>query len=547
MSGSLYEGSDIQEHLERARKRSILLTGVFVMAFLGVCLRLFQVMIINNKNYYHVVSLEQTEGIHRADIVDRNGELIATSIPTISVYAVPKDILNAKEAAVKLCGVFPELKVEKLIKQLSNNRSFVWIKRHISPIQKELVLSLGIPGVNFLDTERRVYPDKNLCSHVIGFTDIDNNGIAGLEKSMDTLLSSSSEKLQASIDIRVQHVVRDEVAKAIEKFKAVAGAGLVLDIKTSEVIALVSLPDFDPNLVKDPSRKENFNILTSSALEPGSSAKIINTALALEKGGVKASTKFDARFPLKVGRFTIHDYHGKYTYLSVEEILKYSSNIGSAKMALAVGVEQQKKFFKDLGLLDKMPFELSEMQKPIYPKDWTEVSAITISYGHGIALNPLQFAVVVAGLVNDGIMHYPTLIKFNSSCERLGKRIVSEETSKQLNYMMRINVLDGTNKKADAEGYLVGGKTGTAEKNEKGRYNKDENVNFFVGVFPADKPMYLVYVILDNPKGIKETYNFAAAGWNVAPTAAKIVTKIAGILGVKSHFGTEPNWHLLLK
>lgn len=547
MSGSLYEDSDIQEHLEIAKKRSILSVCIFVMAFLGVCLRLFLVMIINNKNYYHVASLTQTNCIHRADIVDRNGELIATSIPTVSVYAVPKDILNAKEAAIKLCGVFPELKVEKLVNQLSNKKSFVWIKRHISPIQKELVLSLGIPGVNFLNTERRVYPDKNLCSHVIGFTDIDNNGIAGLEKSMDTLLSSSREKLQTSIDIRVQHIVKTEVAKAIEKFKAVAGAGLVLDIRTSEVIALVSLPDFDPNVVKDPSRKENFNILTSSALEPGSSAKIINTALALERGGIKASTKFDARFPLKVGRFTIHDYHGKYTYLSVEEILKYSSNIGSAKMALAVGTEQQKKFFKDLGLLDKMPFELSEMQRPIYPKDWTEVSAITISYGHGIALNPLQFATVVAGLVNNGIMHYPTLIKFNSSCERLGKRIVSEETSKQLNYMMRINVLDGTNKKADADGYLVGGKTGTAEKNEKGRYRKDENINFFVGVFPADKPMYLVYVILDNPKGIKETYNFAAAGWNVAPTAANIVTKIAGILGVKSHSGTEPNWHLLLK
>lgn len=536
------------EKIEDFKKRFSFIALFFFIAFMIICGRLCQVMVFNNKSYVHTFSDVYSQEKHRADIIDRNGQILATSIPTVSVYAVPKDMFDKKEAATKLCKIFSDLKYQKLIKQFENHKNFVWVKRHISPLQKEMVLSLGIPGVCFLDTERRVYPNKNLCSHVIGFTDIDNVGISGLERSMDSLLSSSKSKLQVSLDVRVQHVVHEEIDKAIKKFSAIAGAGLILNIKTSEVIALVSMPDFDPNLVKDPSRKENFNILTSSALEPGSSAKIINTALALEKGnGIKPNTKFDARFPLKVGRFTVHDYHGKYTYLSVEEILKYSSNIGSAKMALAVGADKQKEFFKDLGLLEVMPFELCEMQRPIYPKNWTDVSAITISYGHGIALNPLQFAVVIAGLANGGIMHYPTLMKCNENTERFGKRIVSAETSKQLNYLMRINVLDGANKKANAEGYLVGGKTGTAEKIVNGRYVKNQNINFFVGVFPVDDPKYLVYVILDDPKGIKETYNFTAAGWNAAPTAAHIVEKIAGILEVESRSEAEPNWQLLLR
>lgn len=521
--------------LKKSKKRSILVVSFFCILFGCVYCRLYQTMVLSRLFVAKVSeSKERMLAGVRADIVDRNGEIIATNIPTISVYAIPQDIIDIDAAVEGLVSVFTEIKRSDLYRKLRSHKKFVWIKRHISPNQKNLVLSKGIPGVFFLNTEHRVYPNKNLCSHIVGFTDVDNNGISGLEKSLDDTLKKNDGQVELSVDIRVQNTVRDEIIKAVETFRALGGAALVMKVKTGEIISMVSYPDFDPNVVKTSTGKECFNILVNSALEPGSSAKILNTAFALEKGNYKLSTQFDASEPLKVGKFTVHDYHGKYTKLSVEDIFKYSSNIGSAKIALSIGADKQKEFFKEIGALDKMPFELPGVQKTLFPKVWTDVSAITISYGHGIAMNPLHFAKIVGGLVNNGIMHSPTLIKRIDSGNSIGKRIVSENTSSKLRHVLRSNVTDGTNKKADAKGYLVGGKTGTSEKNQNGRYLKNQNINFFVGTFPIDDPEYLILVILDDPKGTKETYSYAAAGWNAAPTAAHITSKIAGYLGVEA-------------
>lgn len=539
-----YKGS---LNIEKFRSRFLVLAFAFIISFIGIAFRLVHVSFFERNEYCHHSYYTPAE-VFRVNILDRNGHILATSIPTVSAYAVPKDMLDIKEAAEKLSVAFSDIDRAKMYEKLSKSKKFVWIKRHLSPVQEQVLLSLGIPGIYFMKTERRVYPCKDLCAHVVGYTDVDNLGISGIEKTMNSYLEdSNNSSLKLSIDLRVQHVVRKELMHSIEKFGAKAAGGVVLNIRTGEVIALVSLPDFDPNLIKNAQSSENFNIMTSSALEPGSSAKIINTALALEYGKMSAGTKFDARFPIKVGRRSIDDYHGKYTFLSIEEILKYSSNIGSVKMVLNVGADKQKEFFKQLGLLDPMPFELCGMQRPIYPKNWSEISAMTISFGHGIAINPLQYAASIAGLLNDGVLLQPTLLKYHEGMLRPSRRVVTSQVSKQLCYLLRLDVLEGSNKKAEAEGYLVGGKTGTAEKTKGGKYLKKSNYSCFIGAFPMNDPQYLVYVVLDDPKGIKETFGFTTAGWNAAPTAGAIIKTAANLLGVRKYSGEEINWKMLLK
>ena len=534
--------------IELFKARFLFVCTVFIVSFCAICARLLMVSVFDRDEYYSKHGYYSPENEERSEIVDCNGQLLATSIPTVSAYAVPKDMLDINDALDKLCATFKDIDREKLLKRIKRSRKFVWVKRHLSPKQEQELLSLGIPGIFFIKTERRVYPCKDLCSHVVGFTDVDNNGIAGIEKSMDSYLRKNPNKpLRLSLDVRVQNAVKTELERSMAKFHAKGAGGLVMNIKTGEVVSLVSLPDFDPNVVTNPLSRENFNMITNAALEPGSSAKIINTALALQYGnGIKTSTKFDARYPIKVGRRVINDYHGKYAFLSVEEIMKYSSNIGSVKMVLDVGVDRQKEFFQKLGLLEPMNFDLCGMQKPIYPKKWSEISGMTISFGHGIAVNPLQYVASIAGLLNDGLYVHPTLLSRPKGLTIPTKRVISSAVSKQLCYLLRIDVLEGSNSKAEAKGYLVGGKTGTAEKTKNGRYLKNANYTCFLGAFPMTDPEYVVYVVLDEPQGIKETFGFAAAGWNAAPTVSSIIKKIANLLNVPKYDGEEINWKLLL-
>jgi cell division protein FtsI (penicillin-binding protein 3) len=400
--------------------------------------------------------------------------------------------------------------------------------------------------MHFLKTERRVYPDCNLLSHIIGGSDVDNVGIAGIEKVFDDALRESTNPISLSIDMKIQYAVRDELQKSINEFNAVGGAAVVMNISNGEIISLVSLPDFDPNKKSDPNDKCRFNMVTSSAIEPGSSAKIFNTSMALETGKITPFTQFDARFPLKVGRFTVHDFKGKATFLSVEEILKYSSNIGSGKIAMEIGPTNQKAFFKKIGMLDAISCELLETQKPIFPHQWSEASAITISYGHGIAVSPLHLITVFSGIMNDGIMNNPTLLK--RSNPPMGKRIVSPKTSNLMKALIRLNVTEGTNKFAEVPGYLVGGKSGTAEKQKGGHYLKHSNYCGFIGAFPMTAPKYAVYVVLDDPKASAKTFGYATAGWNAAPTAGKVIKRIGPMLNVTVvQKDQEPDWHEILR
>ena len=481
----------------------------------------------------------------RADIVDRNNNIIATSLPTVSLYACPHEMINFDEAAEKTCSVFKDIQKDKFLRRLKKSKKFLWVKRNLSPTQEQEILNQGIPGFHFLKTEKRVYPDKNLLAHVIGGTDVDNNGIAGIEKVFDEAMKSSTHPISLSIDINIQHAVHDELQRAIKEFRAKGGSAIVMKIKTGEIFSLVSLPDFDPNRNENPNSREHFNMATSSAIEPGSSAKIINTAMALETKKITPFSQYDARFPIKVGRFTIHDFHGRGTYLSVEEILKYSSNIGSAKIALDVGRDYQKSFFKRIGLLDTVSCELIETQKPLYPKNWGEVSSMTISFGHGIALSPLHLITVISGMLNDGVKNNPTLLKKNSDIQ--GERIISEKTAKQIAILMRLNVTEGANKKAEVKGYKVGGKSGTAEKLNRGRYSKTANYTGFIGAFPMPTPEYSIYVVLDEPQATAKTHGFRTAGWIAAPTAANIIRRIGPMLNVMVCENQEPDWHEMLR
>ncbi|MDR2067992.1 MAG: penicillin-binding protein 2 [Holosporaceae bacterium] len=482
--------------------------------------------------------------ISRADIVDRNGVIVATSLPTVSLYACPHEIMDLKESVEKITAVFNEIDKDELVKKLSSSKKFIWIKRHLSPSQEQAVLNQGIPGMHFLKTERRVYPDKSLLAHVLGGTDVDNIGVSGIEKVFDQTLRESANPVVLSVDTKVQHAVRDELQKGIKEFSALGGAAVVMEIATGEILALVSLPDFDPNKNSDPEAKERFNMVTSSAIEPGSSAKIFNTAMALEYGAVTPFTKFDARFPLNVGKYTIHDFRGKGMFLSVEEIMKYSSNIGSAKIVMKIGPAAQKKFFKRIGLLDVLSCELPETQRPLYPSRWAELNSITIAFGHGIAFSPLHLIAVASGILNNGVLNTPTLLKR----QRIpGRKILSAKTSNQMKVLMRINVIEGTNKLAEVAGYLVGGKSGTAEKQKGGRYLKNANYNGFMGAFPMTDPKYSVYVLLDDPKPTNKTHGYRASGWNATPTAGNIIRRIGPILGVTMFNGPEPNWHDVLR
>ena len=531
--------------LKIAKKRTLIVISIFILFFLILLFRLAQVMVFNRNDDENSLYMNAPTIAFRADIVDRNNNIIATSLPTVSLYACPHEMIDFDEAAEKTCSVFKDIEKEKFLSRLKKTKKFLWVKRNLSPIQEQEILNQGIPGFHFLKTEKRVYPDKNLLAHVIGGTDIDNNGIAGIEKVFDEALKSSTHPISLSIDINIQHAVHDELQKAIKEFRAKGGAAIVMKIKTGEIFSLVSLPDFDPNRNENPNSREHFNMATSSAIEPGSSAKIINTAMALETKKITPFSQYDARFPIKIGRFTIHDFHGRGTYLNVEEILKYSSNIGSAKIALDVGREYQKSFFKKIGLLDTISCELPETQKPLYPKNWSEVSSMTIAFGHGIALSPLHLTTIISGMLNGGMKNNPTLLKKNSAVP--GERIISEKTAKQIAVLMRLNVVEGANKKAEVKGYKVGGKSGTAEKLNRGRYSKTANYTGFIGAFPMPNPEYSVYVVLDEPQATTKTHGFRTAGWIAAPTAANIIRRIGPMLNVIVFENQEPNWHEMLR
>jgi cell division protein FtsI (penicillin-binding protein 3) len=499
-------------------------------------------------------STKNAISIARPAIVDRNGELMASDIRTVSIFAEPHKIVDRDEAAELINAVFPDMTGRELRDKLSPKRGggktkFAWIKREVTPAQWSQVHRLGIPGIGAIPENKRVYPNGNVAAHVLGFADIDNVGIAGIEKWIDSqglndlkgagfvTEAQDLKPIQISIDLRVTHAMRDEMLKAVNKFKAKAGAAALMDVNTGEIIAHVSLPDYDPNQPATAQNDKNINRLQVGVFEMGSTFKALTTAMALDSGKYNLNSSFDARQPLRYGKFKIGDFHGKGRVLTVPEVFVYSSNIGTARMALGVGVEGHKAFLRKMGQLDRMMTELPESSMPLVPKNWGELNTMTISFGHGLAVAPLQALTATAALVNGGLLIPPTYIKrTQEEARQVAKRVIKAETSEAMRYVMRLNAEKGSAARANIPGYYVGGKTGTSEKVVGGRYSKLKVLTSFMAVMPADKPRYLLLTMLDEPEGVPESMGQRTSGWNAAPTSGFIIERIAPMLDMTPRF-----------
>src|SRR3954464_8833660 len=495
----------------------------------------------------------------RPDIVDRRGEVLATDVKAQSLFGEPKRLIDVDEAVELLTAVMPDLDTKEVRERLGNRkRGFAWLKREITAKQQQDVYRLGIPGIGFLNENKRTYPNGAEVAHLIGLVNIDNQGIAGIEKWLDgnglaalhaagLATDRLQEPVQLAVDLRAQHAMRDELIAARDKFKAVAAAGVITDVRTGEIIAMVSVPDFDPNNPKEANDPTRINRLTTGVFEMGSTFKALTIAMALDSGKATLSSVYDARASLRYGRFTIHDYHATHRTLTLPEVFIHSSNIGTAKIALGMGVEHHKWFLKKMGQLDRLYTELPESAMPLVPKRWGELNTITIAFGHGLSVAPLQATMAVGALMNGGTMIPPTFLKrTEEEAQKLGVRVIKPETSAMMRYLMRLNAEKGTARKVDVPGYYVGGKTGTAEKVVGGRYSKTKLLTTFMAVLPADKPRYLVTILLDEPQPAPETHGYATSGWNAAPTAAKIIARIAPMLGLEPRLDLPPADQLIL-
>ena len=494
----------------------------------------------------------------RPDILDRNGQILATDVKTPSLFAEPRKLIDVDEAEELLTAVMPDLDASEVRDRLSSKRGFVWLKREITPKQQLEIHRLGIPGVGFLTENKRVYPNGPIVSHEIGHVNIDNQGIAGIEKWLDgqglaalhmagLAIDRLEKPVELALDLRVQFALRGELIAAREKFKAKAASGVVLNVNTGEIVALVSEPDYDPNNPHEANDPTRINRLTTGVFEMGSSFKVLTVAMALDSGKATLSSMFDASHPLQYGRFAIHDYEPMHRALSVPEIFTYSSNIGAARMALAVGVNGHQAFLKKMGQLDRLRTELPESAEPIVPKHWGELNSVTIAFGHGLSVAPLQAVMGIAATLNGGFLIPPTFLKRSESeAQILAKQVLKPETSREIRYLMRLNAEKGTATKANVSGYYIGGKTGTAEKVVNGHYSKHKLLTDFMAVLPADKPTYLMMIMLDEPQPTPETHGFATAGWNAAPTAAKVIARIAPLLDIEPRFDLPTADQLIL-
>lgn len=517
---------------------------VFLMAYTIVTMRLFDLCIVSNWNEIPLQGSDKIiSALHRADIIDRNGTIVATSLPTQDLDANAKKILKPKATTEKLAEIFPELKnrFEDTYKKLKSGRGYYTIKRNLSPNQQLKIMAIGNPGLEFRSDEKRVYPHKNLIGHIIGAVDVDNKGISGLELGLNERITSSDIPVKLSIDVGVQDTVRNILQKYTKKFSAEAATAILMNANTAEIVAMVSLPDFDPNNIKD--EKNTFNQATTRIYEPGSVLKVFNTAMALDSGKVKINEVFDTVNPLKIKSRTIKEFHGQGRPLNVKEILVHSSNVGSARMALQAGFNEQYNFLKKIKMLEPIKMELVETAKPLVMKKqkWkSDASAVaTIGYGYGLAVSPLHLAAGFAAIVNGGIYNTPTVLNGKYNPEK-SIRVMSDTTSKQMRKLLRAVVTDGSGRNANVLGYEVGGKTGTANKqDEHGRYIAKHVRTTFMSAFPISNPRYVLVVMLDDPKSTKETYGHTEAGWNAVPAAAEIIAATAPQLNVPANLDLE--------
>jgi len=540
----LLYGRDIDRGA-KARARIGLAILAFAAVYCVIAARLVMFALVSNSHAAHRVVSGDAIATARPDILDRNGEVLATDVRVPSLYAEPRRLIDVDEAVELLTADLPDVDATELRERLSSKRGFVWLKRDITPEQQREIYRQGLPGIGFLNENKRDYPNGAEVSHLIGHVNTDNEGIAGIEKWLDGqgldalhMAGLATDRLQTpvqlAVDLRVQHALRDELVAARTKFSALAAAGLVLNVRTGEIVAMVSEPDYDPNNPHEALDPTRINRLTTGVYEMGSTFKAFTIAMALDSGKATLKSTFDAHNPLHYGKFDIHDFEPMQRALSVPEIFTYSSNIGAARIAMMMGVDAHKAFLKKMGQLDRLRTELPESAEPIVPKRWSELNTMTIAFGHGLSVAPLQAVMGVAALMNGGVLIPPTFLKrTEAEAAKLGTQVIKPETSELMRYLMRLNVEKGTAAKADVPGYYIGGKTGTADKVVFGRYSKTKVLTDFMAVLPADHPRYLLLIMLDEPHATPDTHSFTTSGWNAVPTSGAVVARIAPLLGIE--------------
>ncbi|MBL6081452.1 penicillin-binding protein 2 [Belnapia sp. T18] len=578
--------------LEKTRGRLVIAAGGFAVLFGAVTLKLAFATLIDPmtpkpRAAVRMPTGESTSG--RAAITDRNGEVLAVSLQVTELYANPQEINDPAEAAERLLTVLPGLDRERLIARITPRMvpgterpvEFAYIARNLPPRQQQAINDLGIAGFHFRPAERRFYPQGSAAAHVLGQVDVDGRGIAGVERSFDERLRTERGPLRLSVDVRVQVALRESVQKAIADYNGIGGAGVVMDVNTGEVLAMVSLPDYDASDPGGLQRREgqgqaagqaaagqagagqpllrqavarpmaaagtvkqdqdpHFNRATVGLYEPGSTFKLLTAAMALDAGTANIWSTYDASRPIRYGRFTISDYKGKNRVLSLPEVMAYSSNLGAAHMAVAVGPARHREFMGRMGMLQRLGVELPEVARPLAPtaNGWRDINTMTVAFGHGISVSPLHVVTGIAALANGGILRPPTVVAQPADAQREGVRVISERTSETMRRLMRLVVTDGSGKGADVPGYFVGGKTGTAQKvGPRGGYLQDKRIAAFVGAFPLNAPRYAIYVMVDEPKPNAQSHGYATAGWVAAPAAGAVIRRVAPILGLVPETG----------
>jgi cell division protein FtsI (penicillin-binding protein 3) len=528
--------------LPLARRRLRVVVGAFVLALAILGLRLGDLALMAVD--------AATEARHdtaapasarRADIVDRNGTLVATDYPKTSVFADPAQVLDVSTTAAQLARRLG-LDRTQLLAKLAEPRRFVWLKRHVTEAERRGVLRLGLPGIGFRTEWHRVYPQRALTSHLVGYVGVENQGLAGIEYSFEDRLAggAAAGPLVLTIDLGVQEAVRSELARAVERFGAAGGTGLVLDAGSGEILGMVSLPDFDPNRYGEASPKAHFNRNTQGTYELGSLFKVFTVAMALDAGAVDMADGYDATEPLAIGRHRINDFHAHRRWLSVPEVIAFSSNIGAAQMAIDLGVEGQRAYLERFGLLSRHPIRLPEVADPQSPIPWRPINTVTAAYGHGIAVSPLQTADAFARVLCSAPRPPAHLVA--EGLPPPAGPVVSAATAAKLRWLMWLTVAEGTGDQARVPGYLVGGKTGSADKAVGGGYHRGGIMSSFIAAFPIQQPRYVVLVTLDEPHGDAATYGFAHGGWTAAPTVGRIIGRIGPLLGLPPEGALAEPW-----
>ena len=536
----------VRRHLTKARIRWVIVALLLIFAV--VCGRLIQLGMVVQDTTIEGQTRDMITATRPA-ILDRNGLELAVDIRVPSLFADPHLVIDPGEAAAAIHSVLPDLNVAWLQERLTGDKGFAWIKRELTPTIEDKIMQLGIPGLAFVTESKRFYPGGNEASHILGAVNIDNQGIAGMEKAIDTdsvgLLQqiglargNDLAPVNLSIDLRIQHVMHDVLADAVTRYQADDASGVMMDIKTGEILGLISLPDFDPNNPVSALQKDSFNRITAGIYELGSTMKSVTIAGALDSGKVKITDSFDARFGVRFGRFTITDFHGKNRILTLPEVYKYSSNVGAIHIMQQWGKENFRAFLHKVHFDEVEPLQLPERREPVVPKTFSDIVAATAAFGHGLSVSPMAMVRAMAAFANNGLMVTPTLYKTSEAdAMKTSEQVISPETSTEMRYIMRLNANEGSGSRMNmlSQGYRAGGKTGTAEKVVNGRYDSSKVLALFASVFPMDNPRYAMMILVDNPH-TEPGQGGHTAGWNAGEATGRIISRVAPMLGISPNF-----------